>query len=98
MELKGGKPGGDYATCAVDKTCSEGAVRGYMNKWQRDCNGDRVIDCDDFAAIHKLGPHQCDSEVLFGTKYWISYESCSAPAIDVRSKSKIFDLLVYEVM
>jgi hypothetical protein len=26
-----------------------------MNKWQRDCNGDGVIDCTDFAAIHKLG-------------------------------------------
>ena len=51
----GGQPGGDYATCANNKGCAQQAVQGYMNKWERDCNGDGLIDCTDFAAIHKLG-------------------------------------------
>ena len=42
-------------TCANDKGCAERTVQGYMNKWQTDCNGDGLIDCSDFAAIHKLG-------------------------------------------
>ncbi|CAG2108311.1 unnamed protein product, partial [Medioppia subpectinata] len=80
----GGQPGGDYATCANDKACAERTVQGYMNKWQRDCNGDGVVDCADFAAIHKLGPHSCNSESLRGTDYWTSYQSCQSPAIEAR--------------
>lgn len=56
-----------------------------MTKWKKDCNHDGVIDCNDFAAIHKLGPHNCEASALFGSKYWNSYELCSKPAIDARS-------------
>lgn len=44
----------------------------------RDCNGDGLVDCDDFAAIHKLGPHQCRSEAVISTDYWKNYEQCSS--------------------
>ena len=54
-----GKPGNnggsnDFEYCLNDKNCAEVAVRGYMSKWKRDCNNDGVIDCLDFAAIHKV--------------------------------------------
>lgn len=81
----GGKPGADYVTCANNKICAEHAIQGYMNKWKRDCNGDGIIDCNDYAAIHKLGPHSCNSQALFQSDYWVSYESCISPAIDARS-------------
>lgn len=57
----GGKPGNglDYPTCAKDKSCSELAVQGYMNKWNKDCNRDGLVDCTDFALIHKLGSNIC---------------------------------------
>ncbi len=51
----GGSPGGDYVRCALDKRCAESAIQGYMRKWSRDCNGDGIVDCDDYAAIHKNG-------------------------------------------
>ena len=35
----GGKPGGDYATCATNKACAEQAIQGYMsmNKIKQYC-------------------------------------------------------------
>ncbi|KAI1304085.1 Lysozyme [Halotydeus destructor] len=49
-----------------------------MTKWTRDCNGDGVVDCDDFAAIHKLGPHMCREESVTSTDYWKAFDKCSA--------------------
>ncbi|RWS14141.1 Lysozyme 1-like protein, partial [Dinothrombium tinctorium] len=80
----GGKPGGDYVSCALNKKCAERAIQGYMSKWLSDCNSDGIIDCDDFAAIHKLGPTSCSSKSLFSSKYWRQYEQCSNPGTDPR--------------
>lgn len=74
----GGRPGNDFVSCALDVACAEEAIQGYMKKWTRDCNGDGIVDCDDFAAIHKLGPHQCRSEDIVNTPYWREYEKCGA--------------------
>ncbi len=83
----GGKPGGDYVNCATDRYCSERAVEGYMQKWKNDCNGDGVLDCTDFAIIHKTGPYSCNTSThIYETNYWRLFESCIAPPIDVRSK------------
>ncbi len=54
-----GKPGNtghsqDFEYCLNNKHCAEVAVRGYMTKWQKDCNNDGTIDCLDYAAIHKV--------------------------------------------
>ena len=40
--------------------------------------GDGIVDCDDFAAIHKLGPHHCREESVTATDYWRAYEKCPA--------------------
>ncbi|KRT81212.1 hypothetical protein AMK59_6095 [Oryctes borbonicus] len=52
-----------YRNCALDTFCSALAVQGYMQKYQQDCNGDGKIDCDDYAAIHKLGGYGCRGQL-----------------------------------
>ncbi|KAL3272421.1 hypothetical protein HHI36_013903 [Cryptolaemus montrouzieri] len=61
-----------YSHCASDTFCSALAVQGYMHKFQKDCNGDNRIDCDDFALIHKFGGYGCVGQTLpgvFGQRY-----------------------------
>lgn len=73
-----GRPGNDFTSCALNRKCAEDAIHAYMKKWTRDCNGDGIVDCDDFAAIHKLGPHMCRSEAITSTAYWREYEKCDS--------------------
>ncbi|KAH0820013.1 hypothetical protein GEV33_002777 [Tenebrio molitor] len=60
-----------YGNCARDTYCSALAVQGYMQKFQQDCNNDGKIDCDDFAAIHKLGGYGCKGGLpgVYGQRY-----------------------------
>ncbi|XP_015371381.1 PREDICTED: uncharacterized protein LOC107167012 [Diuraphis noxia] len=48
-----------YQKCANDPTCAKQSVISYMHRFAQDCNNDGVIDCYDFAAIHKLGGFGC---------------------------------------
>lgn len=41
-------------------SCSRITVANYMMKYAKDCNGDTIIDCADYAAIHKAGAGHCD--------------------------------------
>lgn len=69
--------GANYPSCANNRTCAELAVHGYMNKWNKDCDNDGQITCNDFALIHKLGPHACGkTEAIKDTDYWRRYETC----------------------
>ncbi|KAI4457188.1 destabilase-related [Holotrichia oblita] len=54
-----------YKNCALDTFCSALAVQGYMQKYQQDCNNDGKIDCDDYAAIHKLGGYGCQGQLPY---------------------------------
>ncbi|KAG8177282.1 hypothetical protein JTE90_026729 [Oedothorax gibbosus] len=81
----GGRPGDkgkpeDFETCVTNRTCAEIAVRGYMLRYGRDCDDNKLIDCQDFARIHKLGFDQCSREI-WDTEYWAKFETCieSAP-------------------
>ncbi|KAF5270630.1 hypothetical protein FQA39_LY01368 [Lamprigera yunnana] len=65
-----------YANCANDPYCSAAAVQGYMDKFYQDCNGDNVVDCDDFAAIHKLGGYGCRQPLP--DFYVQRYQQCKA--------------------
>lgn len=44
--------------------CAARAVQGYMAKFPQDCNNDGIVDCRDYAAIHKLGGYGCSSDNL----------------------------------
>ena len=59
-----------------DIECSIDTVNGYMKKWSRDCNGDRQVDCEDFARIHKTGPHGCNSTWVLKTPYYERFKEC----------------------
>ncbi|CAL1277527.1 unnamed protein product [Larinioides sclopetarius] len=65
-----------FETCLSNKTCAEQAVRGYMRKYGQDCDRNGVIDCSDFARIHKLGYGQCSSDSILNTDYWEKFEIC----------------------
>ncbi|XP_013113278.2 uncharacterized protein LOC106091336 [Stomoxys calcitrans] len=54
----------DYLRCANDDRCAADTVRGYIKRFQRDCNNDGVIDCTDHIALHILGPTGCLNKQL----------------------------------
>lgn len=74
----GRKPGASWTACARTKECSMVTVKNYMEKNKRDCNGDGFITCDDYAAIHRRGPHACTNRDLFKDHYWNKFQACRA--------------------
>ncbi|KAF4526485.1 hypothetical protein B566_EDAN013772 [Ephemera danica] len=50
---------GAYSRCTVDPYCAAQTVQGYMQKYAQDCTGDRKINCEDYARIHRLGGYGC---------------------------------------
>ncbi|KAJ3646608.1 hypothetical protein Zmor_024189 [Zophobas morio] len=69
-EVRWGAPQNDdpYLDCASDFDCSVRSVQGFMHRFQEDCNGDGIIDCDDFVNLHwfgfGLGPGECKNSEL----------------------------------
>ncbi|KAL3272423.1 hypothetical protein HHI36_013905 [Cryptolaemus montrouzieri] len=55
-----------YEHCASDFKCATLAVQGYMRKFYQDCNGDNVIDCNDYVLIHEFGGYGCKGRTLYG--------------------------------
>nr|CAD7458736.1 unnamed protein product [Timema tahoe] len=61
-----------YEDCATDITCAARILEAYMVKYGRDCNGDNVTNCDDYARIHYHGGTKCESpldENTFSRRY-----------------------------
>jgi Destabilase len=50
-----------YANCVNEPYCAAKTIQGYMRRFGSDCNGDGIIDCRDYAAIHKHGGYGCKS-------------------------------------
>ncbi|XP_055383329.1 invertebrate-type lysozyme 3-like [Condylostylus longicornis] len=50
----------EYERCAKDLFCSFNMVQEHMRKYRKDCNGDNVVNCVDFLAIHYLGRMDCE--------------------------------------
>lgn len=44
----------------------------------QDCNQDGIIDCEDFARIHKNGPGACGDLQLLQTEYYQKFAQCKA--------------------
>ncbi|GIY46350.1 lysozyme [Caerostris darwini] len=78
----GGKPGEnpddplDFEKCVKSKPCAEATMRGYMDKYARDCDGDLDFDCYDYALIHKTGPKGCNASWVLNTDYWARFNAC----------------------
>ncbi|KAF5306612.1 hypothetical protein FQA39_LY08801 [Lamprigera yunnana] len=69
-----------FFSCANNFYCSYFIIQRYIEKHQKDCNGDGNIDCDDFMAIHRLGPSNCSLELP--ETYQERYEYCQALVSD----------------
>ncbi|XP_043276197.1 invertebrate-type lysozyme 3-like [Venturia canescens] len=67
---------GAWTRCVNDAVCASRAVQGYMNKYAQDCNGDGVINCDDYVRIHRFGGYGCSAPL--DPKYENVYRSCMA--------------------
>lgn len=52
-----------YPNCVNEPYCAARAIQGYMKKYGQDCTGDGVINCYDYAAIHKFGGYGCRNEL-----------------------------------
>ncbi|XP_013200866.1 lysozyme [Amyelois transitella] len=65
-----------YSSCTVNPYCAAATVQGYMRKFAQDCNGDGVVDCYDYMAIHKKGGYGCAGELPFN--YVNTFKQCLA--------------------
>lgn len=74
----GRKPGASWTACTRTKECSSVTMKNYMEKYKKDCNGDGVINCEDYAAIHRRGPRACSNKDLLKDHYWNKFLSCRA--------------------
>ncbi|XP_014221985.1 lysozyme 2-like [Trichogramma pretiosum] len=65
-----------FARCVNDVNCAARAVQGYMEKYSQDCNGDGVIDCEDYARIHYLGGYGCSAAAKLDKNYAKAFNFC----------------------
>ncbi|XP_073846675.1 lysozyme-like [Musca autumnalis] len=63
-----------YANCVNDPYCAANTIQNYMLKYGQDCNKDGVVNCFDYAAIHKLGGYGCAGDLPH--KYATDLELC----------------------
>ncbi|XP_063243382.1 lysozyme 2-like [Bacillus rossius redtenbacheri] len=68
-----------YQDCANSYDCAAGIVEHYMAAVGKDCDGDGVTDCDDYAAIHYNGAYSC-ARPLRGTAFLARYDRCRPTA------------------
>lgn len=66
----------NFQSCLNNRDCAEATISGYINKWKRDCNDDKQIDCYDFAAIHRAGPSNCNAQWFLESQYWSDFNEC----------------------
>lgn len=65
-----------FANCAADLVCSANAIRSYVNRFAKDCNGDQLITCEDYVMLHKNGGYTCARPSLVGTPFWKIFTEC----------------------
>jgi len=81
--LQGDNPndGQAYARCANDKNCARQSVLNYLNRFAQDCNNDGIVDCLDYASIHKLGGYGCHGQL--NQEYKNKYNACQKSVFDL---------------
>uniref|UniRef100_A0A1A9WK39 lysozyme n=1 Tax=Glossina brevipalpis TaxID=37001 RepID=A0A1A9WK39_9MUSC len=48
-----------FPNCVNHPYCAASTIQNYMIRYKQDCNDDGIIDCYDYAAIHRLGGYGC---------------------------------------
>jgi len=77
---------GAFEACANDPYCAAITVRSYMKKFQKDCNNDGHIECEDFARIHKLGGYSCYDPSVTNSDYHHIYSECTRSVNQLNGK------------
>ncbi|XP_018028109.2 invertebrate-type lysozyme 3, partial [Hyalella azteca] len=65
-----------FANCANDVFCAADTVINYMTKFRQDCNGDGLVDCEDFAYIHVLGGYGCRGADFPSSPFYSRFSNC----------------------
>ncbi|KAH8355232.1 hypothetical protein KR093_009170, partial [Drosophila rubida] len=58
-------PSAAFTNCVNDPYCAANTIQNYMYKYGQDCNGDELINCEDYGALHKLGNLNCRAELPY---------------------------------
>ncbi|KFM58042.1 Lysozyme, partial [Stegodyphus mimosarum] len=93
--VDGGKPDEDpdnpldFEQCLNKKPCAEASIRGYVQKWSQDCNGDQQIDCYDWGLIHKAGPYGCNGTWVQKTEFWSRFRACYDKVYEFYDKASL---------
>lgn len=69
-----------FEDCANDVDCASEMVTRYMNKHKKDCDGDQLITCMDYARLHRLQPSECHNTgklVNNFDAYWPKFQRCA---------------------
>ncbi|XP_061396449.1 uncharacterized protein LOC133332084 [Musca vetustissima] len=54
----------DYLQCVNNDKCATDTVNAYLKRYNRDCNNNGIIECEDYIALHVLGPSGCANREL----------------------------------
>ncbi|XP_067011434.2 lysozyme [Anabrus simplex] len=57
------RPEEAYHRCATDNFCAAATVRSYLTKFAQDCDGDGIVNCNDYAKIHYMGGYHCQAPI-----------------------------------
>ncbi|XP_023162865.2 lysozyme 3-like [Drosophila hydei] len=81
--------GDAFTDCVNDPHCAADTIQNYMYKNAQDCNGDNVINCKDYGAIHKMGNLQCqrDLPAIFGRIFFKCLERKERETPEGKNKS-----------
>ncbi|XP_076062013.1 invertebrate-type lysozyme 6-like [Oratosquilla oratoria] len=66
---------GAFMDCVTDMPCAADTIDKYVRRFRRDCNGDGVVSCIDYAYTHSMGPNGCKKSPP-DTPYFRSLNTC----------------------
>jgi len=74
--LPGDNPNDAHAhvRCLNNPDCAKKSAIGYLTRFAQDCNHDGVVDCLDYASIHKLGGYGCSAPL--NVEYKEKFDKC----------------------
>ncbi|KAK3912940.1 Lysozyme [Frankliniella fusca] len=76
--LRGDSPDrpGAASDCLRDSFCAAEAVRGYLDRFAQDCDGNKRVDCFDLARVHFQGPFNCRSPLNPPSDFSDTFRRC----------------------
>ncbi|XP_076644556.1 lysozyme-like [Halictus rubicundus] len=66
--------GDGFEECTSDLYCASRTIQTVMERNARDCDGDGIINCDDYLRMHQLGVGGCSNSL--DTEFENTYKRC----------------------